>query len=371
MPFNPCPRLKSLFALFAGCLSLTSALQSERWRIETVAGTGSRGSAGVGGPARSAQLDAPFGIVRGPDDAIWFCEYTGHRVRRIAPDGTLTTEMGTGKKGYSGDGGPASSAEFNLPHEIRFDKAGDLYVVDMSNHAVRKIDMRTRTIRTIAGNGEPGYSGDGGPAEKAQFKQPHSIQFGPQGELFVCDIGNHVVRRIDFSTGTIDTLAGTGAAGTTPDGSPLKGTPLRGPRSLDVDARGFLWLATREGNQLFQIDLKAGRIFHRAGTGAKGFSGHGGPALQALLNGPKGVATDTKGNVWLVDTESHSIRRYDAATGTLTLMAGTGQKGDGPDGDPLQCAMNRPHGIFVDKDGSVWITDSESHKIRLMKQIEP
>jgi streptogramin lyase len=354
-----------------GFLSLTPAAWAERWRIETAAGTGVRGTSGAGGPAREAQLDAPFGIVRGPDGALWFCEYTGQRIRRIAPDGTLTNEFGSGKKGYAGDGGPAGEAEFNLPHEIRFDRAGDLFVVDMSNHAVRKIEMSSRVIRTIAGTGQPGYSGDGGPAVQAQFKQPHSIQFGPQGELFVCDTGNHVVRRMDLQSGRIETFAGTGTPGATPNDSPLAGTPLRGPRSLDVDARGSLWLATREGNQLFQIDLRSGRIFHKAGTGAKGFAGHGGPALEALLNGPKGVATDAKGNVWIVDTETHSIRRYDAATGTLHLMAGTGQKGDGPDGDPLQCAMNRPHGVFVDADGAVWITDSEAHKIRVMRQIEP
>lgn len=351
------------------CLLPGVGYGAEKWRIETVAGTGVRGSAGVGGPARSAQLDAPFGVVRGPDGAIWFCEYTGHKIRRIAPDGTISDEVGTGKKGYSGDGGPASQAELNLPHEIRFDRSGDLFVVDMGNNAVRKIDMRTRTIKTVAGTGRSGYSGDGGPAVDAEFKQPHSIQFGPSGELFVCDTGNHVVRKIDPGTGRIETFAGTGIAGATPASAPLAATPLRGPRSLDVDAAGFLWLATREGNQLFQIDLKASRITHRAGTGAKGFAGHGGPALEALLNGPKGVAVDGAGNVWIVDTESHSIRRFDSASGTLSLMAGTGVKGDGADGDPLSCALNRPHGVFCDRDGSVWITDSECHKIRVLRRV--
>jgi hypothetical protein len=116
-------------------------------------------------------------------------------------------------KGYSGDGGPALQATFNLPHELRFDAKGDLYIVDMTNHAVRKIDLKTKIITTIAGNGKPGYSGDGGPAKDAQFKQPHSIQFGPEGDLYVCDIGNHVIRKIDMKTGTISTFAGVGKAG--------------------------------------------------------------------------------------------------------------------------------------------------------------
>ncbi len=301
--------IRPLLALLAA-LAL-APIDAAAWTIETFAGSGKQGFSGDGGPATSATIDNPFGVVRGPDGAIWFCEYTGQRIRRVAPDGTISTVAGTGQKGYSGDGGPASEATFNLPHEIRFDRDGNLFVVDMANHAVRKIDRKTNVITTIAGTGKPGYSGDEGPATAAQLKQPHSIQFGPDGNLFICDIGNHVIRAVDMKSGTIRTFAGTGQAGPTPDGSPLKGTPLKGPRSLDFDAKGNLWLATREGNQVFRFDL---------------------------------------------------------ATQTIHHIAGTGEKGDGPDGNPLQCKMARLHGIFVDKDGSVFIGDSETHRVRVLRR---
>ena len=338
------------------------------WSIETIAGTGKQGFSGDGGPATKAELDNPFGIVRGPDGAFYYCEYTGQRIRRIGKDGTITTIAGTGQVGFTGDGGPALEATFNKPHELRFDAAGDLYIVDMVNHAVRKIDMKTGMITTIAGTGQPGYGGDGGPAVKAQFKQPHSIQFGPEGDLYICDIGNHVIRKIDMKTATISTFAGTGKAGDTPDDSPIAGTPLKGPRSLDFDREGNLWLATREGNQVFKFELKAGKIHHIAGTGKGGFTGHGGPALEATLSGPKGISVDASGNVWLADCESHSIRMIDAKSGRIELIAGTGKKGDGADGDPLKCEMGRPHGVYADADGGIYIGDSEAHKIRVLRK---
>ncbi len=338
------------------------------WSIETIAGTGKQGFSGDGGPATKAELDNPFGIVRGPDGAFYYCEYTGQRIRRIGKDGTITTIAGTGQVGFTGDGGPALEATFNKPHELRFDTFGDLYIVDMVNHAVRKIDMKTGMITTIAGTGQPGYGGDGGPAVKAQFKQPHSIQFGPEGDLYICDIGNHVIRKIDMKTATISTFAGTGKAGDTPDGSPIAGTPLKGPRSLDFDREGNLWLATREGNQVFKFELKAGKIHHIAGTGKGGFTGHGGPALEATLSGPKGISVDASGNVWLADCESHSIRMIDAKSGRIELIAGTGKKGDGADGDPLKCEMGRPHGVYADADGGIYIGDSEAHRIRVLRK---
>jgi streptogramin lyase len=354
---------------FALALLVSASAHAGGWSITTIAGTGTAGGTGDGGSGTAAQIDNPFGLVRGPDGALWFCEYTGQRIRRLAADGTISTIAGTGAKGYSGDGGPALQATFNLPHELRFDAAGDLFVVDMTNHAVRKIALKTGIITTIAGSGKPGYSGDGGPAVHATFKQPHSIQFGPDGSLYVCDIGNNVIRRIDMSTGLISTFAGTGKPGPTPDGSKISGTPLKGPRSLDFDQAGNLWLCTREGNQVLKFDLKADKITVAAGTGAKGFTGHGGPAREATLSGPKGIAIDAEGNVWLADCESHSIRMIDAKSGKLELMAGTGAKGNGAETDPLKCAMARPHGVFCEKDGSVLIGDSESHKIRRLVKV--
>ena len=333
-------------------------------QVGTFAGTGQAGRSGDGGPATAAQINNQFGVVRGPDGAIYFCEYDGHLVRRVGKDGVITTVAGTGAAGYAN--GPALKASFNKPHEIRFDARGDLYVADMVNHAIRKIDLKTGLVSTFAGTGAAGYGGDGGPAVEATLKQPHSIQFGPGGDLYICDIGNHVIRRVDPS-GKISTFAGTGKAGPTPDGAPIQGTPLNGPRSLDFDAQGRLWLATREGNQVFRLDLKEGRIHHAAGTGKKGFTGNGGPAREATLSGPKGIAVGPDGDVFLVDTESHSIRKIDAKTGRLELVIGTGEKGDGPDGPPAACRLARPHGIWADPDGTLFVGDSENHRVRRLR----
>lgn len=348
---------------------LTPLLGRAAWTTATVAGTGEAGFSGDGGPATAARINDPYGVVRGPDGALWFCEHNGHRIRRIARDGTISTIAGTGERAFAGDGGPATAAALNLPHEIRFDPDGHLYIADTGNNAIRRIDARTGIITTVAGGpGRRGYAGDGGPASAASFRGPHSIQFDSAGHLYVCDVGNHVIRRIDRATGIITTLAGTGKPGPTPDGAPLAGTPFNNPRSLDVDRDGNLWLVTREGNQVFKLDLAAGVIRHIAGTGASGFTGNGGPAKDATLSGPKGIALAADGNVWLADTESHTVRLIDLRTGTLEWIAGTGAKGDGPDGEARACALNRLHGIFVDTDGAVYFGDSEAHRVRVLRK---
>lgn len=335
--------------------------------ITTFAGTGQPGYSGDGKPAVNAQLDQPFGIVRGPDGALYVCDTNNHVIRRISRDGVITTVAGTGKKGYSGDGGLALSATLNEPYEVRFDRQGNLFFVERLNHIVRRVDANTKRIATVAGDGQAGFAGDGGPAVNARLNQPHSIQFDAQGDLYICDILNHRIRKVALKTGVITTFAGTGEKKPTPDGARIAGTPLNGPRALDFDRRGDLWLALREGNAVYRLALKAGTIHHVAGTGAKGFTGNGGPAKLATLSGPKGISIAPNGNVYLADTESHSIRMIDVRKLTLELVAGTGERGDGGDGDPLQCKMARPHGVFVDRDGAVFIGDSETHRVRVMR----
>jgi streptogramin lyase len=295
--------------------------------ILTYAGTGQRGFSGDGGPAVQGRLDNPFGIVRGPDGALYVCEAGNQVIRRIALDGTLSTIAGTGKRGYSGDGGPATKAELNEPYEIRFDRSGNMFFVERLNHIVRRVDALSKIISTVAGTGKPGFSGDGGPAVKAALNQPHSIQFDPKGDLYICDILNHRIRRIERKTGLISTFAGNGNQAPTPDGAGLEGTPLNGPRAIDFDREGNMWLALREGNAVYRIDLKKRTIHHVAGTGEKGFTGNGGPAKQAALSGPKGLSIGPDGNVYLADTESHTIRMINLRNKTMELVAGTGGKG--------------------------------------------
>ena len=351
----------------AALLAALLLWSADAGRVVTLAGTGEPGYSGDGGPAVSARIANPYGLAIGPDGALYFCEIDNHCVRRLdLGTGRVSTFAGTGRAGYSGDGGPAREAAMNQPYEVRFDREGSLYVVEMRNQIVRRVD-RQGVITTIAGTGTPGFSGDGGPAAKAQLRNPHSIALDAGGGLLICDIGNHRIRRVDLKTGIIETWAGTGERKPTPDGAPLDGTPLNGPRAMDLDSRGNLYLALREGNAVFRIDPEARRIFHVAGAGEQGYSGDGGPARQARLSGPKGIAWAPDESLYLADTENHAIRRIDLKTGIIATVLGTGLRGNGGDGDPLACALARPHGVFAGRRGALYVGDSEAHKIRMLR----
>lgn len=328
--------------------------------IKTVVGTGAPGCS-------DTQVNDPFGLVIGPDGALYFCEVGNQRIRRLDLQArTITTVAGNGERGYSGDGGPATDAAMNMPHELCFDPAGNVYVVERDSHAVRKIDRASGTITTVAGTGQPGFSGDGGPATEAQLRIPHSIAFDANGDLLICDIGNHRIRRLVLATGIVDTYAGTGATEATPDGAPLAGTPLNGPRTIVVGPDGALYLALREGNAIYRLDPAAQRIEHLAGTGEKGFTGDGEPARDATLAGPKGLAYGPSGVLYVADTENHAIRAIDLNSGVITTVLGTGERGDGPEPDPLSCRLSRPHGLWVGPGGELYVADSEAHRIRLL-----
>ncbi len=334
----------------------------------TIAGTGVAGFSGDGGPGTKAQVNNPYGLVMGPDGALYFCEIGNHRVRRLdLKTHVISTVAGNGEQGYSGDGGPALAASLNEPYEVRFDDAANMYFAEMRNHVVRRVDAKTKVISTVAGTGKPGFEGDGGPGTKALLRQPHSIAFDGAGGLLICDIGNLRIRRLDMETGIIETWAGTGEKKPTPDGAPISGTPLNGPRAITAGRDGQLYLVLREGNAVFRLDTAAGRIFHVAGTGETGYTGDGGPAKSARLAGPKGIAWAPDGSLYLADTENHAIRRIDLKSGILTTVAGTGQRGNGPDGEARRCQLARPHGIFVSAAGRVFIADSESHRIRTLE----
>ena len=336
--------------------------------VETVAGTGVEERSGDGGLAVEAGVGGPFGVVVGPDGAVYVCEIAGHVVRRIdLESGGIETVVGTGEPGYSGDGGRAREAKVEEPYEVRFDANGHMFFVDMTQNVVRRVDAETGIITTVAGSGESGFSGDGGLAVEAKLNRPHSICLDGEGNLYICDIGNHRVRVVDLETGVIDTFAGTGEKKPTPDGAAIEGTPLNGPRALDFDGDHSLYLALREGNAVYRIDLESRMLHHLAGTGTSGYSGDGGDATEAELSGPKGIALGPGGDVYLADTESHTIRVIRKATGTIETLVGDGTLGDGPDGDALKCRLARPHGVFVDGVGRVYIGDSSNHKVRVWR----
>jgi sugar lactone lactonase YvrE len=313
------------------------------------------------------KIDQPFGLGIGPDGALYFCDVGNHRIDRLdLRSHQLSVVAGNGQKGYSGDGGPATAASLDEPYEIAFDKTGDLFFCDRLDHVVRRVDHKTKSISTVAGTGQQGYGGDGGPAVQAQLKQPHSIVFAPGGRLLICDILNFRIRSFDVATGIISTWAGTGQKGPAADGAPFGSTPLDGPRALAIDKAGNFYLALREGNAVYRLDPKTGRMYRFAGTGEKGMSGDGGDARVAKLSGPKGVACAPDGSLYIADTENHAIRRVDR-NGVITTVAGTGERGDGPDGDPKKARLARPHGVFVDESGLLYIADTENHRIRVLR----
>jgi DNA-binding beta-propeller fold protein YncE len=291
--------------------------------IHTIAGNGVAGFS-------PTQINNPYGLTIGPDGALYFCEIGNHVVRRLdLRTHALSIAAGCGKKGYSGDGGPAKDALLNEPYEVRFDRAGNMFFVEMQNHVIRRVDAKTGIISTVAGTGAPG-SGDN------QFNQPHSIAFAPDGALLVCDIRNQRIRRIDLASGSITTL---------------NDAPLAGPRAIDFDAAGNMYLALREGNAIDMLDRAAHQYVRLAS-----------------IKGPKGLSYFPPGKaLYVADTEAHRIQRLDPATKALAIVAGTGERGDGPDGDPLACKLARPHGVFAAPDGKLYIADSENHRIRVIQ----
>ena len=329
--------------------------------VSTLIGTGSPGYS-------DREVNNPYGLTIGPEGGLYFCDLDNQRIRRLDLRTRQTnTIAGNGQRAYSGDGGPAVGASLNMPHEIQFDSAGNLYIAERDNHVVRKVHATTRVISTIAGTGEPGFSGDGGPATRAQLRQPHSIAVDSKGRLLICDVGNHRIRQVDLFTGGIETLGGTGERQPTPDGAVVKRAPLNGPRTIAVAPDGTLYLALREGNAIYRLAPDTGTVHHVAGTGEPGYSGDGGPARTARFGGPKGLAL-ARGNLYVADTENHVVRRIELGTGIITTVLGTGQPGDGPEPDPLRCRLSRPHGVFVDADGTLYVGDSEAHRIRVVNQ---
>jgi streptogramin lyase len=335
--------------------------------IDSIAGTGAPENNGVSGPADTVNIGAPFGVEIGPDGALYITEVGNHRVRRLdIARRELTTVAGCGRRGYSGDGGPALDAELNEPYEVRFDSGGNMYIVEMKNHVVRRVDRTTNVISTVAGNGHQGFGGDGGPAIKAQLNHPHSIALDGKDALYVADIGNHRIRRIDPKTGIIETIAGNSQRSMPQNGLAARGNPILGPRALFVDG-DTLWIALREGHSIWRMSLADGILSHVAGTGRAGFAGDGGPASEAAFNGPKGIAIGPDGNVFVVDSENNAIRRIDLQSGVIATVANSGSTdkgGAGRRGAATNAQLNQPHGICVASDGTLFIGDTLNHRVR-------
>jgi sugar lactone lactonase YvrE len=330
-------------------------------KIVLVAGGGTGGD---GSQATQAKLDSPFGVEFDRDGNLIFVELTGHRVRRINKQGIVTTLAGTGEKGLSGDGGPAAKATFNGMHNLAIAPDGGVFVADTWNNCVRRIDPQSGKIATVAGTGTKGFSGDGGPAVKAEFGGIYCVSLNPDAtKLYLADLDNRRIRAVDLKTGIVSTVAGNGQKGVPTDGSVATNSPLVDPRAVAVDKAGNVYVLERGGHAL-RVVSPDGTIRTVVGTGKAGLSGNGGDARQATLNGPKHLCIDHDGTVLIADTENHVVRRYSPATGKIDRVTGIGKKGTaGIGGDPLQIEMNQPHGVFVHSDGTLYITDSSNHRI--------
>jgi sugar lactone lactonase YvrE len=348
------------------CVALSLQAQAPSL-ITTAAGTGVEGDAGDDGLAAEARLNMPFDVAFDTRGNLYFSDTFNHRIRRVdGRSGVITTVAGDGTKGFSGDGGPATRARLNEPYGVAVDTGGNVFIVDRLNGRIRRVDGHSGNITTVAGNGTSRFSGDGGAAVAAGLVEPNGLALDQSGrKLFIADVAGHRIRLVDMDKGLISTFAGTGRARHTGDGGPAAAASIYGARAVDVGPDGTVFILEREGNRLRAVDPRTGVITTRAGTGAKGFSGDGGPALSATFNGPKELAVDPQANILIVDTENHAIRRIDGQSGVITTVAGSGRKGSDGDGGPAVAAkLDRPHGVAVGPDGAIYIGDTGNHRIR-------
>jgi len=352
--------MKKLSFIFFFMISVTGFCRGD-WLIKTVAGTGTAGYSGDEGAATSALLNYPFGVSVDASGNIFIADCDNHRIRKVDTVGTITTVAGNGTAGYSGDTGPATSANLNYPTGVFVDGAGNIFIADYYNHCIRKVDV-TGIITTVAGTGTAGYSGDTGLATSANLNYPTGVFVDGAGNIFIADYYNHCIRKVDV-TGTITTVAGTGTAGYNGDDISATSANLYYPYGVCVDSSGNIFIADRENHRIRKVDT-SGTITTVAGTGTAGYSGDGGSATSALLNYPFGVCVDASGNIFIADRENHRIRKVDTS-GIITTVAGTGTAGyNGDDISATSANLYYPYGVCVDSSGNIFIADCSNNRIR-------
>ncbi|MGZ8237201.1 MAG: PKD domain-containing protein, partial [Methylobacter sp.] len=330
--------------------------------ISTVAGTGLAGYAGDGGPAVQAKLAFPRGIAIAPDGSLYIADPGNFRIRRVGADGTITTVAGTSQEGYSGDGGPATQAQLASPTSIAIGPDGSLYIADDENYRIRRVGA-DGIITTVAGTGQFGDAGDGGPATQAQLEQPYGVAVGPDGSLYFSDRFSDRIRRVG-ADGIITSVAG-GGDNEGGDGGPATEARLSFPEGIAIGQDGSLYIADTDNHRIRRVGAD-GIITTVAGTGQQGYAGDGGPATQAQLSRPGGVAVDADGSLYIADTYNYRIRQV-GADGIITTVAGTGtgQEGYPGDGGPAaQTKLYLLHDITIGPDGSFYIGQQSSHRIR-------
>ncbi len=334
--------------------------------ITTYAGTGTLGYTGDGGAATAARIKNPEGISVAPNGDLYICDSDNHAIRRVNfLTGVITTVAGTGNPGYSGDGALATACKLSFPEDVAVLANGDVYIADTGNHAIRKVIAATGIITTIAGTGSPGSSGNGVLATDAKLNSPRGIAVAANGDVYIGDRSNNMIRKVTAATGLISTFAGTGTAGYTGDGGLATAARLRTPQGLHLHTNGDLYFADSGNNVIRKIAAITGIVTTIAGTGAAGYTGNGGPATAARLDSPEAVHLAPTGDVYIADTGNHAIRRVQAGSGAITTIAGTGASGYAGDGGSATLAQfNRPRGIAVGSTGTYYVSDKNNHRIR-------
>ncbi|MBS1874187.1 MAG: SMP-30/gluconolactonase/LRE family protein [Acidobacteria bacterium] len=329
--------------------------------ISTIAGGASAGFAGDNGPASAALLNGPTSISVDLSGAVYFADSGNHRIRRISPQGVIATVAGSDPA--AGDGGPSAKALLFQPSGVAFDSSGNLYIADTSNHRVRRV-ATDGTITTAAGNGVAGYSGDNAYANRAQLSSPDGLAFDSAGNLYIADSGNHVVRRI--TAGIISTYAGSGTPGNTGDGGMATLATFYQPNAVAVDRAGNVYIVDSGNNRIRVVD-RAGNIGPFAGdaNGTPGYAGDNQPARYARFDYPRGIAIDASNNVYIADYFNNRIRRVEAGTLNITTYAGTGASGFSGDGGPAsQARLFLPAGLAFDASNNLFVADLLNDRIR-------
>lgn len=330
--------------------------------LTRIAGNRLQGYSGDGGAAVEARLSLPRAVAVDGQGIVYFTDTENHAIRRVGPDGVVTTIAGTGTDGYGGDGGPAVSANLNGPRALVFDGAGNLYFSDTTNHAVRRIST-SGVITTIAGNGSAGSAGDGAQATAALLSAPLGLAFDSKGDLFIVDTGNHRVRKITTGTGVISRVVGTGVQSFSGDGAPAIDATMRAPAGIAIDKDDNLYIVDQNNARVRKVTAMTGNISTIIGNGTQGFGGDNGPGTSAQINQARLIAVDAAGVLYLADQSNHRVRRY-GTDGMITTLAGTGTSGRAGEGAAAGAAqLAFPTGVAVDAAGVVYIADGGNHRI--------
>jgi sugar lactone lactonase YvrE len=332
-------------------------------RIDTTAGRGETGYSGDGGPARSAMLNEPRSVAVDGAGIVYLADSLNHCVRRVDLEGRITTLAGTGVAGYSGDGGPAASAQLDWPQGVAVEQTGRyLFIADTSNHRIRLVDLTTGMISTAAGTGVSGFSGDGAVATGAALNAPKGVLTGPDGTWWIADSGNDRVRQVSPSA-VIVTIAGTGAAGFSGDGGQATLAQFDGPRGLARDAAGNLYIADDNNDRVRRVGPD-GVVATVAGNGTTGFAGDGGPATGAALARPRDLVVTSAGDLYIADSANNRIRHVSPA-GVIGTISGTGRASYGGDGGPAaKASLFLPRGLGLAPNGDLYVADTYNDRVR-------